>query len=43
VQSDGIIRQNDETAKNLLKNPLKYDIIIMERGGGTNSTPNPKK
>jgi hypothetical protein len=42
VQNDGIVRQNDETAKNLLQNHLKYAIIIMERGSGTDSTPIPK-
>jgi hypothetical protein len=43
VQNDGIIRQNDETAKNLLKNHLKYDTIIEEKGDGTNSPSTPKK
>jgi hypothetical protein len=39
VQSDGIIRQNDETAKNLLKNHLKYDTIIMGRGERAKNPP----
>lgn len=43
VQNAGIIRQNDETAKNLLQNHLKYDIMIMERGSGTDSASTPKK
>jgi hypothetical protein len=38
VQNAGIIRQNDETTKNLLQLGLTYDIMIMG-GGGESKNP----
>ena len=39
MQNDKIIRQNDETVKNLLQLGLTCDIIIMGRGEGTKNSP----
>ena len=43
MQKDGIIRQNDETAKTLLQLDLTCDIIIMGRGERAKTPPKIKQ